>query len=133
MSRAVKEGITQSASWKLLLVSTIDAIRYRKSPASVLILVHDSRAGRVCYVCLYKLFLATKPVTRIAYEYVILQSNAGFLSFKAFFVTERLDELVKVAVHHPKIHVVREFELVGNNEVKLRRQSHDWGESRHCG
>ena len=115
MPKAIEEGITQSASWKLLLVSTIDAIRYRKSPASVLILVHDSRAGRVCYVCLYKLFPATKAVAQIAYEQFILESNAGFLSFKAFFVAERFDELVKVAVHHPKIHVVREIELVANN------------------
>ena len=115
MPKAIEEGITQSASWKLLFVSTIDAIRHRKSQASFRILVHDYQAGLVYYVCFYKLFPATKAVAQIAYEQLILQGKAGFLSFKAFFVAERFDELVKVAVHHPKIHVVREIELVGNN------------------
>lgn len=45
--RVVEAGITQLAFRKLLLVSTIDAIRYRKSPTSILILVHDLQAGPV--------------------------------------------------------------------------------------
>ena len=123
--KGIEEDITQSAFWKLLFVSTIDAIRHRKSHTSVRILVR--------LVCYYKLLLATKPVARIADEQLILQGKAGFLSFKAFLVAEWFNELVEVAVHHPKIHIVREIELVGNDYVKLSRQFHDFGEGRHCG
>ena len=113
--KAIEEDITQSASWKLLFVSTIDAIRYRESQASVHILVHDFQPVLVLHVCFYKLLLATKPVARIAYEQLILQRKAGLLSFRAFLVAEWFNELVEVAVHHPKIHIVREIELVGND------------------
>ena len=78
-------------------------------------LVHDLQAGSVYHLCFYKIFPMMKPQAQIAYEHLVLQGKAGYLNFEAFFIAERSNGLVKVAVHHWKIHVVREIELIGNS------------------